>query len=126
MAFILMFTLQCFFPIFDLGQPDSTGISMVNTDNQTREFTVTVRAANGGNAQTGRVTLNARAQRALMLRETGEDQGFICAERCRRAVEMTEFNFNGTPMRVTISLGVATLGKHFRRGDQVLTSTVAG
>ncbi len=46
---------------------------------------------------------------ALMLRETGEDQAFICAERCRRAVETTEFNFNGTPIRVTISLGVATL-----------------
>jgi hypothetical protein len=69
MAFILMFTLQCVFPIFDVLQRNSTGISMVNTDTQTREFTVTVRAPNGGNAQTGSVTLNARAQRALMLRE---------------------------------------------------------
>jgi two-component system cell cycle response regulator len=46
---------------------------------------------------------------ALMLRETAEDKAFICAERCRRAVDMTDFNFNGTPMKVTISLGVTTL-----------------
>ncbi len=46
---------------------------------------------------------------ALMLRETGEDQAFICAERCRRAIDLTEFSFNGMTMKVTISLGVATL-----------------
>lgn len=46
---------------------------------------------------------------ALMLRETGEDQAFICAERCRRAVDLTDFSFNGINMKVTISLGVATL-----------------
>ena len=44
-----------------------------------------------------------------MLRETAEDQAFICAERCRRAVDLSDFNFNGMPIKVTISLGVATL-----------------
>lgn len=46
---------------------------------------------------------------ALMLRETAEEQAFICAERCRRAIDLTDFNFNGIPIKVTISLGVATL-----------------
>jgi diguanylate cyclase (GGDEF)-like protein len=46
---------------------------------------------------------------ALMLRETAEDQAFICAERCRRAIDDTEVNFNGTPIKVGISLGVASL-----------------
>lgn len=46
---------------------------------------------------------------AVMLRETAEDQAFICAERCRRAVDLSDFNFNGMPIKVTISLGVATL-----------------
>ncbi len=46
---------------------------------------------------------------ALMLRETAEEQAFICAERCRRAVASSDFVFNGTPIRVTISLGVSTL-----------------
>jgi two-component system, cell cycle response regulator len=46
---------------------------------------------------------------ALMLRESAEDQALICAERCRRAVDHTEFMFGGTPIKVTISLGIATL-----------------
>jgi len=46
---------------------------------------------------------------ALMLRESAEDQALICAERCRRAVDQTEFVFAGTPIKVTISLGIATL-----------------
>ena len=44
-----------------------------------------------------------------MLRESAEDQGMICAERCRRAVDTTDFTYAGTPIKVTISLGVATL-----------------
>jgi two-component system cell cycle response regulator len=47
---------------------------------------------------------------ALMLRESTEDASQICAERCRKAVDTTDFNFQGTPIKVTISLGVATLG----------------
>jgi diguanylate cyclase (GGDEF)-like protein len=45
----------------------------------------------------------------LLLRESAADRAIRCAERCRKAVDMTEFMFNGTPIRVTISLGVATL-----------------
>jgi diguanylate cyclase (GGDEF)-like protein len=46
---------------------------------------------------------------ALMLRESASDKAIRCAERCRRAVDGGEFVFNGTPIKVTISLGVATL-----------------
>ncbi|MFZ5471382.1 MAG: diguanylate cyclase [Myxococcota bacterium] len=46
---------------------------------------------------------------ALMLRESAEEKALICAERCRKAVEKADFNFQGTPIKVTISLGVATL-----------------
>ena len=46
---------------------------------------------------------------ALMLRESAEDQALMCAERCRKAVDGTEFTFGGTPIKVTISLGIATL-----------------
>jgi diguanylate cyclase (GGDEF)-like protein len=46
---------------------------------------------------------------ALMLRESAADASIRCAERCRRAVDGSEFNFNGTPIKVSISLGVATL-----------------
>jgi two-component system, cell cycle response regulator len=46
---------------------------------------------------------------AVMLRETTEEQAFICAERCRRAVDLSDFTFAGTPIKVSISLGVATL-----------------
>lgn len=45
-----------------------------------------------------------------MLRESADDQALICAERCRKAVDITEFMFGGTPIKVTISLGIATLG----------------
>jgi predicted signal transduction protein with EAL and GGDEF domain len=49
--------------------------------------------------------------RALLqlLRESNDDKAVRCAERCRRAVDGFEFQFNGTPIKVTISLGVATL-----------------
>jgi diguanylate cyclase (GGDEF)-like protein len=46
---------------------------------------------------------------ALMLREAADDQALRCAERCRRAVDLADFNFGGTPIKVTISVGVATL-----------------
>ncbi len=46
---------------------------------------------------------------AVMLRESVSEKAIICAERCRRAVDSTDFVFNGTPIKVTISLGVATL-----------------
>ncbi len=46
---------------------------------------------------------------SLLLRESADEKAIRCAERCRRAVDGTQFAFNGTPMKVTISLGVATL-----------------
>ncbi len=46
---------------------------------------------------------------ALMLRESPADNSIRCAERCRRAIDGADFAFNGTPIKVTISLGVATL-----------------
>ena len=46
---------------------------------------------------------------ALLLRETDAERAVRCAERCRRAAEVTEFVFNGTPIPVTISLGVTTI-----------------
>jgi len=46
---------------------------------------------------------------ALMLRESSQDQAFLCAERCRKAIDGSDFTFGGTPIKVTISLGVATL-----------------
>jgi diguanylate cyclase (GGDEF)-like protein len=46
---------------------------------------------------------------ALMLREATDDQALACAERIRRAVEGTELQAAGAALRVTISVGVATL-----------------
>ncbi len=46
---------------------------------------------------------------SLMLRESAEDKALICAERCRKAIDTCEFNFGGSPIKVTISLGIATL-----------------
>ncbi len=46
---------------------------------------------------------------SLLLRESADDKAIRCAERCRRAVDGTQFSFNGTPIKVAISLGVATL-----------------
>jgi len=45
---------------------------------------------------------------ALMLRESAVDKALRCSERCRKAVDVSDFTFNGTPIKVTISLGVAT------------------
>ncbi len=46
---------------------------------------------------------------ALMLRESSEEKAFQCAERCRKAIDIADFSFGGIPIKVTISLGVATL-----------------
>jgi len=45
----------------------------------------------------------------LLLRECEEDKGFIFCERIRRLIEATAFEFAGTKIPVTISLGLATL-----------------
>ena len=69
MSFVLMFALQCLFPLFDADAGGFTGVSIVNTDTESREFTVTATSADGATAQTGRLTLNAAGQRALLLTE---------------------------------------------------------
>lgn len=63
---------------------------------------------------------------ALMLRESTEEQAFMCAERCRKAIDTTNFMFNGTPIRVTISLGVANLlDNDFVQPDDLIGSADA-
>jgi two-component system, cell cycle response regulator len=46
---------------------------------------------------------------ALMLRESDEESAHICAERCRKIVDVTDFTYGGTPIKTAISLGVACL-----------------
>jgi diguanylate cyclase (GGDEF)-like protein len=46
---------------------------------------------------------------AILLRESNDDQALKCAERCRKAVDGSDFIFSGVPIRATISLGIATL-----------------
>jgi len=46
---------------------------------------------------------------ALMLRESTAEAALACAERVRRAVDATEFSAGGAPIKVTVSVGVATL-----------------
>ncbi len=51
---------------------------------------------------------------ALLLREATREGALALAERLRRLVELSEFAYNGQPVRVTVSAGVATLddGEH--------------
>jgi diguanylate cyclase (GGDEF)-like protein len=46
---------------------------------------------------------------AILLRESTEEQAMVCAERCRRAIELATLSFRNSPIKVTISLGAATL-----------------
>jgi two-component system, cell cycle response regulator len=60
---------------------------------------------------------------SLMLRESASDKALRCAERCRRAVDGADFVFNGTPIKVTISLGVATLfDSDFAQPEDLITA----
>lgn len=60
---------------------------------------------------------------ALMLRESTEEQALSCAERCRAAVDRTDFIFSGTPIKVTISLGVATLhDSDYTQAEELISS----
>jgi diguanylate cyclase (GGDEF)-like protein len=45
----------------------------------------------------------------LLLRESPEDKSFILAERIRRIIENTDFTFSTDRIKVTVSMGVATL-----------------
>ena len=57
---------------------------------------------------------------SLLLRESEAPAALVCAERCRKAVETAEFSFNGTPIRVTISLGVATLQGGYKEPEELI------
>lgn len=60
---------------------------------------------------------------ALLLRETVEEQAYVAADRCRRIVDLTDFNFGGTPIKVTISAGVATLlDSDFARPEDLIAA----
>jgi diguanylate cyclase (GGDEF)-like protein len=62
----------------------------------------------------------------LMLRESPADKAVRCAERCRRAIDASPFVFNGTPIKVTISLGVATLvDAEYAQPEDLLTAADA-
>lgn len=46
---------------------------------------------------------------ALLLRESLEENAFICAERCRRVIDLGQFVYGGSSIKATVSVGVATL-----------------
>ena len=52
-----------------MGVSEYLGLSIVNPDAQAREYMITAIPQAGMNAQTGRLTLNPRAQRAFLLNE---------------------------------------------------------
>jgi diguanylate cyclase (GGDEF)-like protein len=60
---------------------------------------------------------------ALMLREAEEREALVCAERCRRAVEQTDFMINKIRVPVTISLGLSTLREaEYNRPEELLAA----
>ncbi len=60
---------------------------------------------------------------ALMLRESPEEKAAVCAERCRRAIDGATFTYSGTPIKVTISLGLATLlDSDFSQPEELLAA----
>src|SRR5262245_50765143 len=68
MSFVLMFTLQCLFPIFDLDA-EFTGVSIVNPDTQSQTFAVSVTSSDGSSAQGTLVSLRPGAQRVASVKE---------------------------------------------------------
>jgi hypothetical protein len=68
-VFMLIFALQCFFPIFAPEVGGFAGLSILNSESQVREFTITAVSPDGNDVNTGRLALNAGAQRALLLNE---------------------------------------------------------
>src|SRR5262245_4411796 len=68
MSFVLMFTLQCLFPIFDLDA-EFTGVSIVNPDTQSQTFAVSVTSSDGSSAHGTLVSLRPGAQRVASVKE---------------------------------------------------------
>lgn len=69
MAFFLIFALQCLFPIFDAGAGEFTGVSIVNSEAQSRTYTVSGISADGNNVQSGSISLGPGLQRSALLPE---------------------------------------------------------
>ena len=61
--------LQCFFPLFDASSLQFVGLSVVNSDAQSREYVVTTRHSDGAGVQDARFSLPAGNQRAFLLPE---------------------------------------------------------
>ena len=80
MSFVLIFTLQCLFPIFDLDA-EFTGVSIVNPDTQSQTFSVSVTSSDGSNGRGAFVRLQPGAQRVASLKEivpiTPPSSGYI-------------------------------------------------
>jgi hypothetical protein len=68
MSFVLIFTLQCLFPIFDVDA-EFTGVSIVNPDTQTQTFAVAVISSDGSSVNAAFVSLRPGAQRVALLKE---------------------------------------------------------
>ena len=64
-TFIFAFLLQCFFPIFETSVSEFLGMSIVNTDAQTREYVVTARNSEGSVSREGRINLAPGNQTAF-------------------------------------------------------------
>jgi len=67
-TFLFAFALQCFLPL-NISPGDFFGLSLVNRDLQSRDFTITATSADGTTAQSGRVSLPGGGQRAVLLNE---------------------------------------------------------
>jgi diguanylate cyclase (GGDEF)-like protein len=58
---------------------------------------------------------------ALLLRDASEKQAFVCAERIRRVIEITDFTTNGQRIPITSSFGVATFtGTEFSSPEELV------
>ena len=63
---------------------------------------------------------------ALIMRETDADAAFIAAERIRRKIESTRFDFEGTVIDVTVSLGIGIApGKGIASPGELVKATDA-
>ncbi len=61
---------------------------------------------------------------AVVLRECHDDQAFLFGERLRRLVEAADFTFSGQRIRVTVSIGVATLdGGNYPGADELIAAS---
>jgi hypothetical protein len=67
-TFILSLLLQCFLPLFS-NDTEFTGLSVVNTDTQTRDVSITAVSMDTGSQATGRITIPPDGQRARLLNE---------------------------------------------------------